>query len=246
MSRLFAPLTKHRRDKQAKQRSLDIDSKNPALTTKSSSLSNGVKEKATNNANSPYHHPTTNSRPTTPPPVIENTNVPILHPLTPPQSPRAEPRPDITPAADGPEPASDLAPVEGIYSAPEASISSSPAPLPVLEAIRQPLYGLNEAAAREPDLVDQDSISELEHLSTEELRSQWEDQEIERFLRVFSRVCYFLWGSVQDIDAYHINSKSTKCAVLQIFLLPRERFVQGPIPTYRWCLQTTNARILTK
>lgn len=214
MSRLFAPL-KHRRDKQAKQRSLDIDSKDPVLATKSSFLPNVVEEKVSINANSPYYHDTTNSRPTTPPPDTENMNFPILHPLTPPQSPRTEPRPDITPPGEGPQPAGDIAPIDGVYSAPNASHPSSPAPPPVLEAIQQPLYVVKtEVAAREQDVVDQDPNSELEQLSTEELRKQWEDQDIERFLRVFSRVCYFLWSFVQDINAYNVNSKSAKCAAL--------------------------------
>ena len=213
MSRLFAPL-KHRRDKQAKQRSLDIDSKDPVLATKSSLLSNGVKEKVSIDANSPYHA-TTNSRPTTPPPDTDNMNFPILHPLTPPQSPRAETRPDTTPPSEGPEPAGDIGPIEGLSSALIVSHSSSPAPPLVLEATQQPLYAVKtEAAAREQDLVDQDPKPELEQLSTEELRKQWEDQDIERFLRIFSRVCYFLWSFVQDINAYNVNSKSAKCAAL--------------------------------
>ena len=214
MSRLFAPLTKHRRDKQAKQRSLDIDSKDPALIPTSTSLSNDIKEKASTNANAPYYHAMTNSRPTTPPPVTENTNVPILHPLTPPQSPRAEPYPDITLLVEGPEPAGDITLIEGVSSAPNVLQSSSPAPPPVLEASGQPLYAIKEAVVHEKDPVDQDFNSELEQLSTEELRKQWEDQEIERFLRVFSRVCSFLWGSAQDTDVYYVNSKSTKCAAL--------------------------------
>jgi len=188
MSRLWAPLTKHRRDKHAKQRSLDNDSNDPAPIMKSSSSPNNVKEQVSINANSPYYHTATNTQPTTPPPVTENTNVPVLHPLTPPQSPRTEPRSDATPPVENSEPAGDIARTEDTFAVPNASHSSSLVPRPVLEAIQQPLYAVKEAAAREHDSVDQDSSSELEHLSTAELRKQWEDQEIERFLRIFSRV----------------------------------------------------------
>lgn len=104
-----------------------------------------------------------------------------------------------------------IAPTESAPVAPETSRSSSPAPRPVLEAIQQPLAVVKEATAREQDIVDLDSNSELDHLSTEELREQWEDQEIERFLRLFSRACFCLLRSVQDINVYPVNSKSMKC-----------------------------------
>jgi len=196
MSRLFAPLTsKHRREKQAKQRSLGNGSKDPSPITKSSSFPNDIKEEASINANPPYYHATINTRPTTPAPVTENTSVPVSHPLTPPQSPRAEPRPDTAPPIESSAPAGNIAPTEDVSAASNGSNSSCPAPPPVLEAIQQPLAVVKEAAAREPDLVVLDTSSELEHLSTEELRKQWEDQEIERFLRVFSRVCFSFVGT---------------------------------------------------
>ena len=247
MSRLFAPLTsKLRREKQAKQRSLDSDSNEPAPITKSSSLSNDIKEKASLSANAPYYHATTNTRPTTPTPVSENINVPVLHPVTPPQSPGTEPRPD-TPSPN-PELARGIAPIDNASEVSNASHScspASPAPPPVLEAVQQPLYALKEAAAREPDLVDQDPSSEFEHLSTAELRTQWEDQEIERFLRVFSRVGSCLPDPVQDINIYLANSKSTKCVFLQIFPLSRERLVRERIPTYWRSLRKMSMRIST-
>ena len=198
MSRLFAPLTsRHRREKQARQQSLDTGSRDPAPITKSSSFPHEVKEKTSITANPPYYQATTNIRPTTPAPVTGNTNIPVSHPLTPPQSPEAEPRQSSALPVESPEPAGVIAPTESAPVAPEVSRSPSPAPRPVLEAIQQPLTAVQEAAAREPDLVDLDPNSELDHLSTEELRKQWEDQEIERFLRVFSRVCLCLLRSVQ-------------------------------------------------
>lgn len=236
MSRLFAPLTsRHRREKQAKQQSLDNSPKDPAPITKSSSSPNDVKEKTSITANLPYYHATTNTRPTTPVPVTENTNVPVSRPLTP-QSSRAEQRLDTAPPAKSPEHAGDIALTEDASAAPNASSSSSPAPRPVLVAIQQPLAVVKEAAAREHDLVDLESSHELDHLSTEELRKQWEDQEIERFLRVFSRVRFCLLRSVQDLNLYPVNSKSTKCAAPQIFLPSREKLELQPTPTYRWSL----------
>ena len=203
MSRLFAPLTsRHRREKQAKRQSLDTGFKDPAPITKSSSFPHEVKEKTSITANPPYYHATTNTRPTTPAPVTGNTNVPVSHPLTPPQSPEAEPRQGPALPIESPEPAGVVAPTESAPEAPEASRSSSPAPRPVLEAIQQPLAVVQEAVAREHDVVDLDSNSELDRLSTEELREQWEDQEIERFLRVFSRVCLCLLRHVQNINSY--------------------------------------------
>ena len=202
MSRLFAPLTsRHRREKQAKQRSLDIGSKDPDPITKSSPFPNEVKETTSITANPPYYHATTDTRPTTPVPVTDNTNVPVSHPLTPPQSPGAEPRPGTPPPVENPDPAGGIAPTESAPVAPKVSRSPSPAPRPVLEAIQQPLSVVKEAVAPEQDSGDLDSNSELEHLSTEELRKQWEDQEIERFLRVFSRVCFCLLKPVQDINS---------------------------------------------
>ena len=202
MSRLFAPLTsRHRREKQAKQRSLDIGSKDPAPITKSSPFPNEVNETTSITASPPYYHASTNTRPTTPAPVTDNTNVPVSHPVTPPQSPEAEPRPVTAPPVESPEPAGDIAPTESAPVAPKVSRSPSPAPRPVLEAIQQPSSAVKEAAAREQDSGDLDPNSDLEHLSTEELRKQWEDQEIERFLRVFSRVCFCLLRSVQDINS---------------------------------------------
>ena len=202
MSRLFAPLTaRHRREKQAKQQSLDSDSKDPAPITKSGSSPIDIKEKASINANPPYYHATT-TRLNAPPPVTENTNTNVLHPLTPPQSPKVDPRLDTTPPVENPEPARDIAPTDDVSAAPNESHSSTPTPRPVLEAVQQPLDAVTEAAAREEDPVELESNSGFEHLSTEELRKQWEDQEIERFLRVFSRVCSSLLGSVRYINIF--------------------------------------------
>jgi hypothetical protein len=246
MSRLFAPLTsKHRREKQAKQRSLASGSKDPVPISKSSSFPNDVKENTSITANSPYYHATTNSRPTTPAPITENTNVPVSHPLTPPQSPRAEQAPDTAPPVKNPELAEDIALTEDAPAASNASRSSSPVPRPVLEAIQQPLVVVKEATAREDDLVVPESNPELDHLSTEELRKQWEDQEIERFLRVFSRVCFCLLRSVLDINVYFVNSKSTKCVAPRTFLPPRVKLKLWPTWTCRWSLLEMNLRKLT-